>query len=80
MNNGRIYSNCTIPPLLFVGPINATSAKGSTMIGTGITPEGIEQNDVVYLLMNEMGWRSETVNVSQWLEAYSQRRYGGVNE
>lgn len=50
------------------------------MIGTGITPEGIEQNDVVYLLMNEMGWRSETVNVSQWLEAYSQRRYGGVNE
>ena len=80
MNNGRIFSNCTIPPLLFVGPINATSAKGSTMIGTGITPEGIEQNDVVYLLMNEMGWRSETVNVSQWLQAYSQRRYGGVNE
>ena len=50
------------------------------MIGTGITPEGIEQNDVVYLLMNEMGWRSEPVDVASWLEAYSQRRYGGVDE
>ena len=26
------------------------------MIGTGLTPEGIEQNDMMYELMNEMGY------------------------
>ena len=63
-----------------LGPINAAKHEGSTMIGTGITPEGIEQNDVIYLLMNEMGWRSEPVDVASWLEGYSIRRYGGMNE
>lgn len=50
------------------------------MIGTGITPEGIEQNFVIYELMNEMGWRSEPVDLVPWLEAYSYRRYGVMNE
>ena len=45
------------------GPVHAQTHKGSTMIGTGLTPEGIEQNDVVYELMNEMGWRSEAVDI-----------------
>lgn len=30
------------------GLVSARTHKGSTMIGTGLTPEGIEQNDVVY--------------------------------
>lgn len=47
------------------------------MIGTGLTPEGIEQNDVVYELMNEMGWRSEAVDIPSWVKEYSNRRYGG---
>ena len=50
------------------------------MIGTGITPEGINQNYVMYELMNEMGWRSEPVELAPWLEAYSHRRYGAMNE
>ena len=50
------------------------------MIGTGLTPEGIEQNDVVYELMNEMGWRSVLVEIENWIEGYSQRRYGGSNQ
>ena len=32
-------------------PIVARQANGSTMIGTGMTPEAIEQNPVVYDLM-----------------------------
>lgn len=36
------------------------------MVGTGLTPEGIEQNDVVYELMNEMGWRTQPVNLTSW--------------
>lgn len=62
------------------GPISAAKHPGSTMIGTGITPEGINQNYVMYELMNEMGWRSEPVELAPWLEAYSHRRYGAMNE
>ena len=33
------------------GPVQAKQANGSTMIGTGMTPEAIEHNPVVYDLM-----------------------------
>lgn len=62
------------------GPISAAKHPGSTMIGTGITPEGIEQNYVMYELMNEMGWRSEDFDLVPWLEDYSHRRYGTINQ
>ncbi|XP_043516169.1 alpha-N-acetylglucosaminidase, partial [Frieseomelitta varia] len=54
--------------------------KGSTMVGTGLTPEGINQNYVVYELMNEMAYRQEPVNLDNWLEDYASRRYGAWNE
>ena len=63
----------------FLGPIDAHGHEGSTMIGTGLTPEGIEQNDIIYELMNEMGWRSEQVDIMSWVKDYSYRRYGGIN-
>ncbi|XP_042869307.1 alpha-N-acetylglucosaminidase-like isoform X3 [Penaeus japonicus] len=47
-----------------------------TMVGTGLTPEGINQNYVMYDFMNEMGWRQEAPNVTQWAGNYSGRRYG----
>ncbi|XP_068117964.1 alpha-N-acetylglucosaminidase [Hyperolius riggenbachi] len=58
------------------GPFEALSFKNSTMVGTGLTPEGIEQNDMVYELMNEIGWRSEPFNLTDWISGYSDRRYG----
>lgn len=47
-----------------------------TMVGTGLTPEGINQNYVMYDVMNEMGWRQEAPNVTQWAGDYARRRYG----
>ena len=32
--------------------------RGYTIVGTGLTMEAIEQNPIMYELMNEMGWRS----------------------
>ncbi|XP_072260067.1 alpha-N-acetylglucosaminidase [Pyxicephalus adspersus] len=58
------------------GPFDALSFKNSTMIGTGLTPEGIEQNDMIYELMNEIGWRSKPLNLTKWISDYSDRRYG----
>ena len=41
-----------------------------------MTPEGIEQNDFIYELMNEMGWRAAVFDLSHWTADYSERRYG----
>nr|XP_034181027.1 alpha-N-acetylglucosaminidase [Osmia lignaria] len=56
------------------------SMKNSTMIGTGLTPEGINQNYVIYELMNEMAYRRKPVNLDNWFENYASRRYGVWNE
>ena len=49
------------------------------MIGTGMAPEGIEQNDFIYDLMSEMGWRSAKVDLIAWTDSYVERRYGQLN-
>lgn len=50
------------------------------MIGTGLTPEGINQNYVIYDLMSESAWRKEPSDLQQWFRNYTIRRYGKVNE
>ncbi|XP_973259.1 alpha-N-acetylglucosaminidase isoform X2 [Tribolium castaneum] len=57
-------------------PIKARHLENSTMIGTGLTPEGINQNYVIYELMTETAWRQAPVNLTEWFEKYSTRRYG----
>ncbi|XP_078464430.1 alpha-N-acetylglucosaminidase [Lampetra planeri] len=61
------------------GPAAARAFEGSTMVGTGLAPEGIEQNDVVYELMNEKGWSDEPVDLATWAGDYGTRRYGVAN-
>ncbi|XP_078451194.1 alpha-N-acetylglucosaminidase-like [Lampetra planeri] len=58
------------------GPHVARLLPNSSMVGTGMAPEGIEQNDVVYELMAEMGWRDGPVDLTIWIESYAHRRYG----
>ncbi|XP_020709840.2 alpha-N-acetylglucosaminidase [Athalia rosae] len=54
--------------------------RNSTMIGTGLTPEGINQNYVMYDLMTEMAYRREPADLDIWFEKYATRRYGAWNE
>ncbi|KAH8034840.1 hypothetical protein HPB51_003127 [Rhipicephalus microplus] len=61
------------------GPFNASKANDSTMVGTGLTPEGINQNDVMFEFMSENAWRSSPVNISEWIDNYALRRYGKEN-
>ncbi|XP_042491727.1 alpha-N-acetylglucosaminidase [Macadamia integrifolia] len=58
------------------GPVDARLSQNSTMVGVGMCMEGIEQNPVVYELMSEMAFRSEKVELEEWLRSYSRRRYG----
>lgn len=66
--------------LINKGVFKARKAPNSTMVGSGITPEGINQNYVIYDLMMEMFWRTEPVNLTEWFNDYSIRRYGQINE
>lgn len=50
------------------------------MIGTGLTPEGINQNYVIYDLMSESAWRTEPANLTEWFGNYATRRYGSEND
>ena len=47
-------------------PFQARNAANGSMVGIGLTPEGINQNDVVYEFMMENAWRKEPRNISQW--------------
>ncbi|KAK3038800.1 hypothetical protein RJ639_027387, partial [Escallonia herrerae] len=58
------------------GPIDARRSENSTMVGVGMYMEGIEQNPIVYDLMSEMAFRSDRVQLEEWLKTYSRRRYG----
>lgn len=44
--------------------------------GIGLTPEGIEQNPVVYSLMLHHVWNDQPISVPEWLNSYAQSRYG----
>lgn len=55
------------------------SLGSSSMIGIGTTPEGIDNNPIVYELLYELPWQDNKVNVENWLEQYIQSRYGESN-
>jgi alpha-N-acetylglucosaminidase len=67
---GRIEGVATGPA---VALRDSTSGK---LKGIGLTMEAIEQNPVLYELMTEHTWRSEPINLDEWLPEYIQNRYG----
>ncbi|KAL3512948.1 hypothetical protein ACH5RR_025665 [Cinchona calisaya] len=58
------------------GPVEARTSENSTMVGVGMSMEGIEQNPIVYDLMSEMAFQHDKVNVKKWVDLYAKRRYG----
>lgn len=46
------------------------------LTGVGLTPEGIENNPVMYELAMELPWRSERFDTRAWLKDYLSARYG----
>lgn len=54
--------------------------RSGNMAGIGLTPEGIEQNPVIYELMLENVWRKQPVPLNDWLKSYLRRRYGKYDQ
>ena len=53
--------------------------SGKNLVGMAATPEGIENNPVMYELIFEFPWREESFDVNEWIKTYSQYRYGKKN-
>ena len=60
------------------GPVDAKNTN-STIVGTGLTMEGINQNAMLYEMMNEMGYRTSNFSTSKWVSDYATRRYGSYS-
>lgn len=56
------------------------STFGKTLKGVGMTPEGIENNPVMYELLCELPWREERFSKDEWLAGYVKARYGKSDE
>lgn len=48
--------------------------------GYGSAPEGIENNEVVYELLFDAGWRDRPLDLDAWLANYNRCRYGASPE
>ncbi|KAL5021675.1 hypothetical protein ScPMuIL_000830 [Solemya velum] len=62
------------------GPFFGRTFPNSTMVGIGLTPEGIFQNEVIYGFMNENAYTKEPREITKWISDYAKRRYGGSNQ
>jgi len=49
--------------------------NGKSLSGVGTTPEGIENNSVMFELLYELPWRSEKFTKEEWLASYTKARY-----
>lgn len=50
------------------------------MVGVGITPEGINQNYVMYEFALDRAWQHLPTDVPKWINEYTLSRYGIQNE
>lgn len=55
-----------------------SSRFSGTMLGVGLTMEGIENNPVMYELLCELPWRPEHFSKDEWLQGYLRARYGRI--
>lgn len=63
------------------GHLAALNSKNKgKLVGFGMAPEGIENNEVIYELITDAGWRSDSIDLKKWLHKYSVNRYGRCNE
>lgn len=56
------------------------SANRGNLVAHGLAPEGIENNEVLYELVTDAGWSNRHIDVRDWLQRYSQNRYGAATE
>ncbi|POM71809.1 Alpha-N-acetylglucosaminidase (NAGLU) [Phytophthora palmivora] len=62
-------------PTLGTAPVLANHDSNGTMVGVGLTMEGIYQNYVVYDLILQMAWVDTPLDMDEWVPSYAAQRY-----
>ncbi|MDQ2985218.1 MAG: alpha-N-acetylglucosaminidase C-terminal domain-containing protein [Armatimonadota bacterium] len=73
----RLFGNIDViasKPIVALG-----DAQRGSMVGMGITMEGIDQNALVYEMALDNMWRNKPIDVDEWIVDYAERRYGTKN-
>ncbi len=68
----RVYASLPIEAL--------NDPKKGNLVGFGFAPEGIENNEMIYELLADMGWRTSPLDFPAWVEGYCLQRYGAFPE
>ncbi|EDW57700.1 alpha-N-acetylglucosaminidase [Drosophila virilis] len=61
------------------GIASARIMPNSSLVGVGITPEGIGQNYAIFALTLEQGWSASELQLGDWFDHFALTRYG-VND
>lgn len=56
------------------------SPKRGNLQGYGFAPEGIENNDLIYEFITDVGWSDKPTDLQAWLRNYAVCRYGAAPE
>jgi alpha-N-acetylglucosaminidase len=67
---GRLGFVASDPPATLRSPV-----KGA-LVGYGLSPEGLDNNEIVFELGTDMAWTGDPVGVQQWVSGYARSRYG----
>jgi alpha-N-acetylglucosaminidase len=54
--------------------------KKGNMAGFGVSPEGIENNEVIYELLTNMQWTTKSINIKTYWQEFTQQRYGKTDK
>lgn len=52
------------------------SVNRGNLVGFGSAPEGLENNEIVYELLSDMGWSGDPIDLEGWTRDYCLSRYG----
>ncbi|XP_063708711.1 alpha-N-acetylglucosaminidase-like [Culicoides brevitarsis] len=78
-NFGGNHGNFGSAPLVASRAKAAFNNESLSMIGVGITPEGINQNHVVYEFTMDVAWQGkEGFDTKKWFKDYGKNRYGKI--
>lgn len=62
-----------------VAPLSALASAGSSMVGVGLTPEGLEGNEIVYDVLLDQAWSPTPINRTSYISSWVSRRYNVGN-
>ncbi|KAG2121605.1 glycoside hydrolase family 89 protein [Suillus clintonianus] len=56
-------------------PLRALTSPGSSMVGMGLTPEGLEGNEIIYDVLLDQAWSPTAINRTSYVSSWVSRRY-----